>query len=111
MKQKKHWAMLIVGLIAIAAVWYFIYRKSEESSYDSNLLILGGPLMQREYVNSPTAPSQVIPGVKPFALNPSILGKKAKLTAPITNTPKGCPQGSHQTQLPDGTYSCVPNVA
>lgn len=102
--------MLIIGLIALAIVWYFIFKKDEESSYNPNLLILGGPLMQREYVNAPKAASQVIPGVKPFVLGPNVTGKKIKLTSPITNSPKGCPQGSHQTQLADGSWSCVGNT-
>ena len=40
--EKKHW--VIIGIvIALIAVWYFFLRKKKtnESSYDSNLLIYG----------------------------------------------------------------------
>lgn len=41
---KKHWAMLIIGVLALIAVWYFFLRKKKgaESSYDPSLLIMGG---------------------------------------------------------------------
>ncbi len=104
--SKKHYVILIVGLIAVIAVWYFLfYKKGTESSYDPNLLILGGPLSRTAPVAAMAGPKSNIPGVTPFSLG------KVKLTGPITNKPGPCPQGSKQTQLPDGTFSCIAQVA
>ncbi len=41
--SKKHWVMIIVGILAIVAVWYFMIRKpavtapAKESSYNGGL--------------------------------------------------------------------------
>lgn len=40
--EKKHWAMLVAGVVVLFLVyWFFFRKKKSESGYDSNILILG----------------------------------------------------------------------
>ena len=111
--SKKHYVILAVGVIALIAVWYFLFnKKGAESSFDPTLLILGGPLSRTAPVPTRALNTRPIPGVAPFVMpGAPVYSSKVKLTGPITNKPGACPQGSKQTQLPDGTWSCIAKTA
>lgn len=40
--EKKHWVMLIAGVVILFLVyWFFFRKKKSESGYDSNILVIG----------------------------------------------------------------------
>lgn len=108
----KHGVILLVGVIALVAVWYFLFKK-DESSYDPNLLILGGPLSRTAPVPDRALNTSPIPGVAPFVMpGAPVYGQgKVKYVGNITNTQQPCPQGSHSVKNADGSYGCVKNTA
>lgn len=114
--SKTHYVILAVGVLALIAVWYFLFnnKKDGESSYDPNLLILGGPLSRTAPIPMRALNTKPIPGVAPFVLPGAPVYSqqgKVKYVGEITNKPKPCPAGSHQVTNADGSYGCVKNAA
>ncbi len=99
MKLSRTHIMIISAVIIIAAIYFlFFYKKAPA-------VVVVAPKASGES----NFGNFIVPGVPAFGKNtaaPTV--GKVKLTGPITNSPGPCPQGSKQTTLPDGTFSCIP---
>ena len=89
--EKKHWAMLIAGVVILFLVyWFFFRKKKSESGYDSNILIYGN--------DSSYDPAFPVIGESGFRVSPrssavsgSGIASKTVPTGPIRQGVKTCP--------------------
>lgn len=91
--EKKHWIMLIAGVVVLYLVYWFFFRNSKksESSYDPYLPIFGGGMLENNYSASMLDPKGIESGYSAMQLDPRGIESGY---GTVGGTRKSCPCGS-----------------